>query len=216
MTMVLSYVWHDKIVMMADSRLSKYDEALNFKYFDDRVKIHLGEGIVIGNSGLSKAVIRNGDKGKVLEVEKLVKHFFNQNKDRLAHLSGEVIVEGLVDTWNETLEKSLGVKFKDHSVCFMLARWENGYNSMIYTCESTSRQTHETSFGGAIGDESVQPIVAPYFEEDLIKSMTFEDTIEHFKRAYTEVISKVETVGGKISIYVLDRDPNQSKWLGLD
>ncbi len=215
MTMVLSYVWHDKIVMMADSRLSRYNAAGNFEYFDDRVKIHRGDGLVIGTSGLGKAVIRNGDEGKVLEVEKLVTHFFNQNNSGLAHLSGKVIVEGLVDTWNRTLKQSLGVRLKDHPVCFMLARWENGLNPMIYTCESTSKQTSATSFGGVIGDEQVQPIVAPYFVEDLIISMTFEDTIEHFKQAYAEVISKVETVGGKINVYVLDRDPQQSKWLEL-
>jgi hypothetical protein len=213
MTMVLSYVWQDKIVIMADSRMSRYDKEGNFEHFDDRVKIHPSEQVVIGNSGLAKAVIREGDKGKILEVEKMITYFFNVNKGRLSNQPGKVIIEGLVDVWNGTLKQSLGVKPEDHPACFMLARWENGSKPMIYSCESTDRQTNWTSFGGVIGDDPIKPIIAPYFNDNLISGMTFEETIHHFKRAYEEVCSKVETVGGKVKIYVLDQDPTQSKWL---
>jgi hypothetical protein len=95
----------------------------------------------------------------------------------------------------------------------MLARWENGFEPMIFTCESTDRQVNWTSFGGVIGDPPMNPIIAPYFNADLINSMTFDETIQHFKRGYEEVCSKVETVGGQVRIYVLDRDPSKSKWL---
>jgi len=136
------------------------------------------------SSQSTKAIIRNGDKGKLFEVEKLIIHFYTLNKDRIAFLQGEVIIEGLVDMWNATLVQSLGVKPKDHPACFKLARWENGFYPVIYTCETTQRQTGSTYFGGVIGGDPVKPIVAPYFDADLLKSMQFEDTIEHFKRTY--------------------------------
>ena len=63
MTMVLSYVWQDKIVIMADSRMSRYDSKGNFEHIDDHVKIHPSKQLVIGNSG------------KLLEVEKLIAPF---------------------------------------------------------------------------------------------------------------------------------------------
>ena len=109
--------------------------------------------------------------------------------------------------------KKLEVEPEDHPACFMLARWENCFEPMIYTCESTNRQLNWTSFGGAIGDEPMNPIIAPYFNDDRLNGMTFEETIQHFKRAYEEVSSKVETVGSQVRIYVLDRDPSKSKWL---
>jgi hypothetical protein len=108
MTMVLSYVWHDKIVMMADSRISRYESEGNFEHFDDRVKIHPSEQLVLGNSGMAKAMIREGDTGKLLEVEKLIAHFFTINEGRLGSYSGKVILEGLVDTWNSTLKQAGG------------------------------------------------------------------------------------------------------------
>ncbi|RUS44556.1 hypothetical protein [Cohnella sp. AR92] len=213
MTMVLSYVWQDKIVMMADSRMSRYDKDGNFEHIDDRVKIHPSEQLVIGNSGMAKAMIRNGDTGKILEVEQLITHFFSINKGRLSTQPGKVIIGALVDTWNNTLKEKMGIKPEDHPVCFMLARWENGSKPMIYTCESIGRQVNWTSFGGAVGDPPMNPIIVPYFNEDLVNSMTFEETIQHFKRCYEEVSSKVETIGGQVRIYVLDQDPAQSQWL---
>jgi hypothetical protein len=164
MTMVLSYVWRDKIVMMADSRISRFDSKGIFEYFDNRVKIHPAENLVIGNSGLGKAIV----SGKVLEVEKVIAEFIDQNKDRFPFLQGKIIVEGLVQKWNATLEHSLGINPADHPASFMFARWENGYNPKIYSCESTRGTAAWTSFGGIIGDEANGPIVAPYFKEDLL------------------------------------------------
>jgi hypothetical protein len=210
MTMVLSYVWQNKIVIMADSRRSTIDSEGKFVHFDDQLKIHPYMQLVIGSSGLAKAVIREGDKGKVLEIHKLIEHFLNNNKDSLIFLPGQTIVEGLVDTWNVTLTHSLGLKPEDHLANFMVCRWEN--EPQIYVCHSHNRQTRTATIGAIIGDDEAARIAGNYFVANL-NSMKFEETIDHFKQAYEQVRINVKTVGGPINIFVLDKNHSETGWL---
>lgn len=52
----------------------------------------------------------------------------------------------------------------------------------------------------------------PYYEEDT-DNWTLKETVDFYKKGFVEVMNQVETVGGPIDIFVLDRNPEKSYWL---
>ena len=63
-----------------------------------------------------------------------------------------------------------------------------------------------------IGDDPVYEIMLPYFHTEE-KYWRFDEIIEFYSKGFLEVMTKVETVGGPIDIFVLDEIPEKSYWL---
>lgn len=224
MTLTLAYIFHDKfsgehkIVVMADSRESKVNrggEMLDHR--DDAEKIiPFDRRLVIGKSGLTSFNI--GDKP--FYTNEIVEHFFNQNQNRLHNVMGKEILGGLVQTWNETLtaEKKKALGIIESNFALLLCKWEedtpgrvipkiHSYNSIIETIDTMSG-----GGGTAIGEIEAQHIIAPYFDFEKISEMSFDESIKHFKKGYAEVMDKVDTVGGHVSVYTLGPNRFQSRW----
>jgi hypothetical protein len=202
--------------MMADSRGTD-DSGGNFTYKDDAVKIRPYENFIVGSAGLGKTLIMESDtKGKLFKNEQLLEHFFKINNKDLPRMDGRIIIEGLVDTWNNTFE-SLNVHPKEYRASFMLSKWE-GLEPRIYICHTLNRLTNIDSLGGVIGADDAQAIVAASYMKtrEELRQMQFEETIDHFKQAFAEVSKEVKTVGGPVNIFILGQRPSESRWWPLN
>lgn len=101
MTMVIAFSWKDKIVVMADSRISSKNNNKVTEYIDDRIKIYpVDNRFVISNTGTSKIWLKN--KGTYLDVKDVINHFIKLNveENRFNKLTGKAILKGLIETWN--------------------------------------------------------------------------------------------------------------------
>jgi hypothetical protein len=205
MTMIIAYAHYDKIVMMADSRMSKESKNGDFEYSDDRLKIHPFQRLVLGHSGRSRMLIN----GNELDISQVIEHFFKINEQNLSSASGTTIIRGLVDTWNNTLIHSMRENPEEHVASLILCEWWQGIEPRIYVCD-TLNSNIGIDIGAVIGDQEAQVLVKPYIDVNL-NSMSFEETISHFKEAFIEISSKVRTVGGFVNIYVLGLADNE--WL---
>lgn len=208
MTMVLAYVWHDKIVMMADSRRSGYDSEGKPDVVDDCVKIHPAEQLIIGTSGRAQAQFGE----KIFKAPEVVEHFFKDNKDRLSFDNGQAIIERLVRLWNLTL-LNLGQELGKHVACFMLCKWENGNEPRVYSCRTNSGQSDVSPHGGIIGDDEAIAIARPLVKlDEELMNMTLEETINYYTGVFAAVSARVKTVGGPVVVYVLGQHPTDTGW----
>lgn len=211
MTMVIAYVWKDKIVMMADSRISRQnDKGEVIEYSDDSIKIvPLNRRGVIGHSGTRKLPTKEG----YFDLIKITQHFVSDNQHISRSCTAKEAIEGLAFLWNDTL-KDFGYQTGDLDFCLLLGKWEERSGRMYPMLYNYSSQNDECTFftKGCIGDPEIHPIIEPYFNKD-INDMEFEETIYHFKKGFSEVIdNNVETVGGFIHVYVLEANEIGSHW----
>lgn len=218
MTMVVAYTWHDKIIMMADSRASaRDDEGKMVDFTDEENKIFpVQKKIVIGHSGLRK--IPKVD-GTLFDLHKITEYFLEVNQNKISKLTGRQLLLGLVETWNGTFIESLGRDpfHLNNRFCFLLGTFEEDENHELKPKIQAYQSHLETKFNwngtkAVIGDEGVYPIMQSYYDTNT-DAWKFDEALEFYLKGFTEVMDKVETVGGPIDIYVLDLNPNQSYWL---
>ncbi|MDA1528497.1 hypothetical protein [Bacillus cereus group sp. TH260-2LC] len=211
MTMVIAYVWKDKIVMMADSRISRQNNKGEvMEYRDDSIKIvPLNRRSVIGHSGTRKLPAKEG----YFDLLQITQKFVDDNQHISRSCTAREAIEELAILWNETL-KNFEDQIGDVNFCLLLGKWEERSGRMYPMLYNYSSQNdkYKSFTKGCIGDPEIHPIMAPYFNKDL-DGMDFEETINHFKKGFSEVIdSNVETVGGFIHVYVLDANEIGSRW----
>ncbi|MDA1811847.1 hypothetical protein H0911_06905 [Bacillus sp. HSTU-bmb18] len=211
MTMVIAYVWKDKIVMMADSRISKQNDVGEVvEHSDDSIKIiPLNRRGIIGHSGARKLPTKEG----YFDLIRITQHFVSDNQNIAHSCTAEETLERLVSVWKDTLGNS-GCQSDDVDFCLLLGKWEerSGYMyPMLYSYSSQNNRLTPNGTKGCIGDPEIIAIIEPYFNKDL-DGMSFEETINYFKQGFSEVISSVETVGGFIHVYVLAAREIESHW----
>ncbi|MFS0560496.1 hypothetical protein AB1K91_07130 [Terribacillus sp. 179-K 1B1 HS] len=208
MTMVIAFSWKDKIVVMADSRISKKKNDEVTEFIDDRIKIYpVDDRFVISNTGASKIWLEN--KGTYLDVNDVINYYIKINVQTFNKLSGESILKGLVQCWNNTLEHE-GLLPNEYDVKFLVCIWEFSLYPRIYCYDSYENRIIEGS--QVAGDEEAMYIIHPFVKTDL-DDMTFQEVIQHFEVGYTLVMKSVETVGGKVKVYELNQTPSESKWV---
>jgi hypothetical protein len=208
MSMVIAFSWKDKIVVMADSRISRKKEGKVTEFIDDRIKIHpVKERFVICNTGTSKLWL--GNKGTYLDINEVINHFIKLNDEIFINQSGETILKGLVKCWNCTLEHE-GIVPNDYDVKFIVCNWENSLFPRIYSYSSSENKIIEGS--QVAGDDEVMNIIYPYVKTDL-DDMSFKEILQHFETGYSNVMKRVDTVGGKVRVYELNQTPSLSKWV---
>lgn len=203
MTLGLAYRWHDKILMMFDSRETHVQSG---EYRDTTLKIIPYEKqFVLGHSGASE-IVNTGFTAK-----RLINHFINQNQtnDLISKLSGDTILKYIIKTWNSTLEKH-GYSLQKYAAAFILCEWKDNLPA-IYIGNTVGKCLSYDQVGGAIGDKPATSILNKYISPQL-NEMTFEETINHFKSAFEEISNEVKTVGGPSNIYVLGKDPSETGW----
>lgn len=206
MTMLVSYVWNDRIVIMADSRSTLKENQVAISFSDTTLKIYpfLNRG-VIATSGLSKIQLNDEN---YFPISAIIENFISVNKKVLKRSTGKQIISSLVETINNNLITNFNRDPKDlNNRITLLVGIFDYENDLAYP----RIYKYQSNFEGidytdkiVSGDDEVYPIIQPYFNED-IKSLTFEESIEHFKEGFTEVIKTVETVGGPINIYILQQ-----------
>ncbi|MBT2729210.1 hypothetical protein J7E63_20140 [Bacillus sp. ISL-75] len=217
MTMVVAYTWQDKIIMMADSRSStRDDQGKMIDYTDEEDKIIPVENkIVIGHAGLGKVYIGAGNH---FDLNKITERFLELNQQIISKATGEQLLLGLVKMWNRTLSESMGRNpfSVDNRFCFLLAKFEpNGNGELkpkIHTYQSHFQKFNWGGKKAVVGDEEVYPIIKSYFDTET-DDWTFNEALDFYQKGFTEVIDQVDTVGGVIDIYVLDKNPEHSHWL---
>ncbi|MCQ6520780.1 MULTISPECIES: hypothetical protein [Bacillus] len=211
MTMVIAYVWKDKIVMMADSRISRQNNKGEvIEYSDDSIKIvPLNRRGVIGHSGTRKLPTKEG----YFDLIQITHKFVGDNQHISRSCTAKEAIEELGTLWNDTL-KGFGDQTGDVNFCLLLGKWEERLGRMYPMLYSYSSPNDKYTFftKGCIGDSEINPIMEQYFNKDL-DGMDFEETINHFKKGFSEVINNnVETVGGFIHVYVLEANEIGSRW----
>ncbi|WP_131724769.1 hypothetical protein [Paenibacillus solani] len=214
MTMVIAHVWQNKIIIMADSRSSARDKDGKMLEFDDKANkiIEIQNKLFIGHAGLRKIPI-----GEHFDLNEITMHFIKMNQNKLFDYSGELIFRGLVETWNRTLSEKLGRNPFDlnNRFCLLMGIFENDNGKLIPKIHSYQSHFNEFQWGGTkavIGDDPVYEIILPYYETDNA-DWTFDEIIDFYRKGFSEVMNKVETVGGPIDIFVLDEVPEKSYWL---
>lgn len=205
--MIIAFSWKEKIVVMADSRISKKSDDKVIEFHDDRVKIVPINGkIVISHSGTTKIPLGNSNH---LDVSDVINHYIKINEERLESIDGKIALEGLIDCWNKTLSQ-INLNPHDYDVNFLLCEWKNKVTPKIYGYNSETNKINKGS--QVLGDDEAMPIIYPYVKTD-IDDMTFEQVIRHFMNGYSAVMRRLDTVGGDIHIYELNQDPRLSKWI---
>lgn len=216
MTLLVSFVWKDKIIMMADSRISKKDNSGTIcDYKDNSIKIvPYNNTIVIGRSGLSN-YSDNTING--LDTSKITKHFLDSNTHiDFANSKSDEIFKGLVDTWKSTLSQIPTFDPRDESTAYnlVLAKWDKEpsiLTPMIHTYSSLENRIRSAT-GAVIGDDEAIEIIKSYCNPDLYSNLDFEDVIQHFKKGFQEVTAGVKSVGGFIYTYILEASDQESRW----
>lgn len=217
MTMIIAYAWQDKVVMMADSRSSRTNKNGNvIEFEDDNEKIITVQNrFSIGQAGLRKAYLGNGE---YLEMDDVTNYFLNINESTLSKLNGKQLLEGIVMTWNRTLSEKLRRNpfSLENRYSFAWGSFiENETGELEPKIHTYQSHFNEFQFNGrktVIGDDAVYAFIMPYYEEDT-DNWTLEETVEFYKKGFVEVMNQVQTVGGPIDIFVLDRNPEKSYWL---
>ncbi|MGG4467215.1 hypothetical protein ABER68_04150 [Paenibacillus alvei] len=214
MTMILAYIWNDKIVTMADSRASKRDHDGKMIYKEDNsIKIKpISKRFVVAHSGLYKVHRGNEQYANLYDITDL---FIERNQNNLSTCNGIDLFEGLVDSWNQSLERlgkdpySINNRFS-----FFFSEWENVDGLLfprIHAYQSHKGEFNVATESAVAGDEEIYPLIKPYLKVR-VEEMTLEESIEYFKKGYEEVCSKVDTVGGFIHVHILDANPLKSYW----
>ena len=224
MTMIVTYTWRNKIIMMADSRSSaRNDEGKIVVIGDDSSKIiPVQNKIAIAHAGLSQV---NLGEGRYFNLNQITEHFLEVNQHILLKATSEQLLTGLVEMWNGTLSDTIGRNpfDVDNRFSFLFARFEENESGELRP-QIHAYQSHVQEFNrihlqnfnwrgnkAIIGDDEVKPIMIPYYETNT-DNWTFEETLDFYKKGFAEVMEQVESVGGPIDIYVLDANPNNSHW----
>ncbi len=208
--MVIAFSWKDKIIVMADSRISRQSDSKVTEFYDDRVKIYPVNGnLLISQSGAT--IIRLDEQGNFLDVSDVISDFvkMNGNREQLVAVEGESAIRDLIDYWNKILLKN-DLDPNNYDVNFLLCGWMNGVTPAIYCYSSETNKIDEGN--RVIGDKEALKIIYPYIQEDL-ENKTFEEVLRHYKHGFNKVIQHVETVGGDLHIYELNQNPKLSKWI---
>ncbi|EOO70359.1 hypothetical protein IIC_04801 [Bacillus cereus VD021] len=219
MTMILAYTWKDKAIIMADSRESaKNDMGDMVDYNDNQEKIlPVQSHLVFAHAGLRRIPYVQGG---YFDLNEVTEHFMDQNQGILTKATTEQLLRGIVTTWNGTFIESLG---RDplsarNRFSFLLARFETIDGELMprfSTYQSYVQGHPKYKFCGekaVIGDDECYPIITPYFNKDT-EQMTFEEALAFYLEGFGKVMEKVETIGGPIDIYVLDKKSEDSYWL---
>lgn len=217
MTMIVAYTWKNKIVMMADSRKStRNEEGKMLEYSDKENKIiPVQNKLVIGHSGLKEVDL---GCGQYFDLHQITEHFIKVNRHVISKATGQQLLTGLVEMWNRTLHEKLNRNpFSiENRFCLVIAKFEeNEFGDIFPTIHTYQSHLIDYNWDGnkvVVGDDDVYPIMMPYYKTKT-DMWTFEDTLSFYKKGYKEVIDTIETVGGPIDIYVLEKNPDYSYWL---
>lgn len=209
MTLVIAVSIEDKIVVMADSRITRMSNQEVKEHYDNRQKIFPVNGrFVFALTGAAKIKLENGS---YLDSHDVMEHFISINRNNFEKVSGKVLLVKLIETWNKTLTHYKLLP-SDYQLNFILCEWiklVNNFYPKIYSYNSSGKFTEGD---GAFGDEEALNLINPFGRVDL-KGFTAEEVILHFKNGYATVKKHVKTVGGIVQVYELNKNPLLSKWI---